>query len=185
MDAVLSRLTDLVLTIPVLAILLVFAARVSTRRGNTVLIALAIAGVTWPGIFRVVRSTFLSLREREWVEAARAVGATERRIVVRHLLPAAAGPIIVAATLTVAWAIVAEAALGFLGFGISSPDVSLGYLVQQGQVSSTNRPWLFYFPGLVLLVTCLCVNFVGDGLRAAIDPRDRRPAGRLPARDAG
>lgn len=167
-DEVLSRLVDLVLTIPVLAVLLVVASRAGGERGNWVVIALLISAVTWPGIFRVVRATMLSLREREFVDAARAAGASGSRILLRHLIPNAAGPVIVVATLTVAWAIAAEASLSFLGFGAS---VSLGRLVALGEGASQTRPWLFYFPGAALVLICLCANVVGEGLRDALDPR--------------
>jgi len=168
LDAALSRLVDLVLTIPVLAVLLVVASRAGRQRGNWVVIALVIAAATWPGIFRVVRATFISLSARGFVEAARAAGASEGRIVFRHLIPNAAGPIVVVATLTVAWAIAAEASLSFLGFGAT---VSLGSLVEVGDAAAQTRPWLFYFPGLVLVLVCLCANVVGEGLRDALDPR--------------
>jgi len=170
-DAILSRFTDFTLTIPLLAVLLVVANRVSSRQGNFVLIGLLIAAFIWPQVAVVVRATFLSLREKEFVEAARAIGASDARIIFRHMLPNALGPIIVSATLVVATAILIEATLAFLGFGVSPPDTSLGKLVSEGQQASNTRPWLFYFPGAVLLLICLCVNFVGDGLRDAFDPR--------------
>lgn len=173
-DAVISRLTDLVLTIPIIAILLVVAAKFRDQRNNWVAISILISLVIWTSIGRVVRGIFLSLREKEFVEAARAVGAPSRRIIFRHMLPNAVGPIIVSATLTVAVAILLETALSFLGFGVSPPDTSLGKLVAVGQGASQTRPWLFYFPGAVLLVICLCVNFVGDGLRDALDPQQNR-----------
>ncbi|MGI8793165.1 MAG: ABC transporter permease [Acidimicrobiales bacterium] len=173
-DAVISRLTDLVLTIPIIAILLVVAAKFREQRNNWFAIAVLISLVIWTSIARVVRGIFLSLREKEFVEAARAVGAPTRRIIFRHMLPNAIGPIIVSATLTVAVAILLETALSFLGFGVSPPDTSLGKLVAVGQGASQTRPWLFYFPGAVLLVICLCVNFVGDGLRDALDPQQNR-----------
>jgi peptide/nickel transport system permease protein len=173
-DAVLSRLTDLVLTVPVILILLVLAAKFREQRNNWLAIALIIAGVSWTQVARVVRGIFLSLREKEFVEAARAIGAPSRRIILRHMLPNAIGPIIVSATLTVALAILLETALAFLGLGVSAPDTSLGKLVDAGKGATLNRPWLFYFPGAVLLIICLCVNFVGDGLRDAFDPQQNR-----------
>jgi peptide/nickel transport system permease protein len=168
LDEALSRLVDLALTIPVLAVLLVVASRAGRQRGNGLVIALVIAAASWPGIFRALRATFISLSARTFVEAARAAGASEARIVMRHLIPNAAGPIVVVATLTVAWATAAEASLSFLGFGAS---VSLGSLVELGDAASRTRPWLFYFPGLVLVLVCLCANVVGEGLRDALDPR--------------
>ncbi len=173
-DGLVSRLTDLVLTIPIILILLVMAARFREQRNNWLAIALIISLVIWTNVCRVVRGIFLSLREKEFVEAARAIGAPNRRIIFRHMLPNAVGPIIVSATLTVAVAILLETALAFLGLGVSPPDTSLGKLVAVGQGASATRPWLFYCPGAVLLVICLCVNFVGDGLRDAFDPQQNR-----------
>jgi peptide/nickel transport system permease protein len=116
----------------------------------------------------------MSLREKEFVEAARAVGARDSRIIFRHILPSLTGPIIVSTTLAVAGAIIVEAALSFLGLGVRRPDVSLGLLINEGDEAFTTRPWLFWFPGLVLVLICLCVNFIGDGLRDAFDPRQTR-----------
>lgn len=173
-DLVLMRFTDLFLTIPSLAVLLVVASRYRGESGNWVAISFVIAAFAWMSLARVVRSLFLSLREREFVEAARALGATDRRIVFRHLLPNSLGPIIVNATLLVGVAIVTETALSFLGFGIAPPDTSLGLLVANGATASRSRWWLFYLPGLFLVLISLCINFVGDGLRDAIDPQQNR-----------
>ena len=173
-DAMLSRTTDLVLTIPLLPLLLVVSSRYRSRANNWIIISLLLAVLIWPQVARVVRGVFLSLREKEFVEAARAIGASDSRIIFRHILPNAVGPIIVSATLTVAVAILIETALSFLGLGVSPPDTSLGKLVATGQQAANTRPWLFYFPGAVLLMICLCVNFVGDGLRDAFDPQQNR-----------
>lgn len=170
LDAALMRFTDLVLTIPGIAVLIVLAGRVRGTAGNWWAIALTVAVLSWPGTARVVRSVVLSLRTRDFVEAARAVGAGSGRIMVRHLLPNAAGPVIVRATFAVGGAIFAETGLSYLGLGISPPDTSLGSLVAAGQTAATTRPWLFYFPGLVIALLVLCVNLVGDGLRDALDP---------------
>ncbi len=172
-DGVLMRATDLVLTIPGIAVLAVVAARVR-EGGSWVLVALVLSFLAWAQTARVVRAEFVSLREREFVAAARALGAGDGRIITRHLLPNAAGPIIVNATLTVAFAILLETALSYLELGIRAPDTSLGLLVAEGQQAATTRPWLFYFPGLVIMVITLCVNFVGDGLRDALDPTSGR-----------
>lgn len=170
-DLVLMRATDLFLTIPTLAVLLVVAARFRGESGNWLAISFVIAAFAWMPLARVVRGVFLSLREREFVEAARALGAADHRIILRHLLPNSAGPIIVNATLLVGVAIVIETALSFLGFGIAPPDTSLGRLVAEGAVASRTRWWLFYLPGLYLVLISLSINFVGDGLRDAIDPQ--------------
>jgi len=173
-DSALMRFTDLVLTIPSIAILAVLASTVASQAGNWFFIGLILALLQWTYIARVVRGTFLSLREKEFVEAARALGASDTRIMFRHLLPNATGSIIVNATVTVAIAILLETALSFLGLGIRPPDTSLGLLVSTGQQAATTRPWLFYFPGLVIIVIALTINFVGDGLRDAFDPTQTR-----------
>lgn len=173
-DLVLMRVTDLFLTVPTLAVLLVVAARYRGDSGNWLTLSFVIAAFFWMQLARVVRGIFLSLREREFVEAARALGATDRRIILRHLLPNSLGPVIVNATLLVGVAIVTETALSFLGFGIAPPDTSLGSLVSSGVTAARTRWWLFYLPGLYLVVISLCINFVGDGLRDAIDPQQSR-----------
>jgi ABC-type dipeptide/oligopeptide/nickel transport system permease subunit len=172
-DAILMRLIDLVLTVPTLAVLAVLANKVR-QSGSWFGIAVIIAALVWTTIARVVRAEMLSLREKEFVEAARAAGASDRRIIFRHLLPNIVGSIIVAATLTMAAAILIETTLSYLGLGIKVPDTSLGLLVSDGQSAAQTRPWLFYFPGLFIIVIVLCVNFIGDGLRDAFDPRQTR-----------
>jgi len=171
-DAALMRFTDLVLTVPLLAVLLVLANTLSNA--NYFWIAIVVASVLWTYLARLVRGTFLSLREHDYVIAARAIGARDRRIIFRHMIPNAAGPIVVNATLTVANAILIESALSFLGLGIQPPEVSLGSLINSGQGAATTEWWLFAFPSAVLVLIILAVNFVGDGLRDALDPRQRR-----------
>jgi ABC-type dipeptide/oligopeptide/nickel transport system permease subunit len=171
LDATLMRAVDVLLTLP----LFVFIAVLQKITGGSWwIIALIIGGLGAGLTARLVRSVFLSLREREYVEAARALGATDKRIIMRHLLPNALGPIIVDATLTFALAIITEASLSFLGFGITPPDVSLGTLIQDGVAASQTRPWLFYFPGFVIIILVLTVNFIVDGLRDALDPTQQR-----------
>jgi ABC-type dipeptide/oligopeptide/nickel transport system permease subunit len=173
-DAALMRFTDLVLTIPSIAILALLAATLADQAGNWFFIGLVLALLQWTYIARVVRGTFLSLREKEFVEAARALGASDARIMFRHLLPNATGSIIVNATITVAIAILLETSLSYLGLGIKAPDTSLGLLVSAGQQAATTRPWLFYFPGLIIVIIALTINFIGDGLRDAFDPTQTR-----------
>ncbi|MBC9727664.1 ABC transporter permease [Streptomyces sp. TRM68367] len=170
-DAVMMRIADLVLTLPLLAIALVISSR---SGGSWYAIAIVIAGLTWAYVARVVRSSVLSLREKEFVEAARALGSSDARIIFRHLLPNALGPIIVNATVLVATGILTETALSFLGFGVQPPDTSLGLLVAQAQTAVDTRPWLFYIPGVFIIAIALTVNFIGDGLRDAFDPRQQR-----------
>jgi ABC-type dipeptide/oligopeptide/nickel transport system permease subunit len=173
-DAALMRFTDLILTIPSIAILAVLAATLANQAGNWFFVGLVLSLLAWTYIARVVRGTFLSLREKEFVEAARALGASDTRIMFRHLLPNATGSIIVNATITVSVAILTETALSYLGLGIKSPDTSLGLLISTGQQAATTRPWLFYFPGLMIVIIALTINFVGDGLRDAFDPTQTR-----------
>ena len=171
-DNAIMRITDLVLTLPVLVVLLTVAALLG-RSGNEWTIVAIIAGFYWTPIARIVRGVFLSLREKEYVEAAKAVGAGDMRIMFRHILPNTLGPIVVNGTLAVADAIILEAFLSFLGFGIADPTPSLGKLVAGGQ-QFPQKWWLTVLPGLVLVVIVICVNFVGDGLRDALDPQQRR-----------
>jgi peptide/nickel transport system permease protein len=171
-DNVLMRFTDLILTLPGLAVLL--TASVFLGSGDPLKIGLILAFLFWTAVARIVRGLFLSLREREFIEAAKAAGASDLRIIVRHMLPNCLGPIIVNTTLVVAAAILVEAALSFLGFGIQPPHAALGKLVAEGQGEGFELWWLVTFPGLVIVLIALCVNFVGDGLRDAFDPTQRR-----------
>jgi peptide/nickel transport system permease protein len=169
-DNLLMRVTDLFLTLPFLAILLTVSALLN---GNTpVKISLILAALFWTGIARVVRGVFLSLREKEYVEAAKASGAGDARIIFRHILPNTLGPVVVNGTLAVGAAILVEAAISFLQLGIKDPLPSLGLLVASGQQYPTAW-WLILFPGLIIVIIVLCVNFVGDGLRDALDPQQR------------
>jgi len=170
-DNLLMRITDLVLTLPALAILLTASALLG--QGSQWRISFILASFFWTGIARIVRGVFLSLREKEYVEAAKASGAGDLRIMFRHILPNTLGPIVVNGTLAVAAAILTEAALSFLGFGIKPPTPSLGALVVSGQ-TNPQQWWLTVFPGLTIVAIVLCVNFVGDGLRDALDPQQRR-----------
>ncbi len=171
LDNLLMRITDLVLTLPALAILLVAAALLGS--GNQWRVTIILALFFWTGLARVVRGVFLSLREKEYVEAAKAGGAGDMRIMFRHILPNTLGPIIVNGTLAVAAAILTEAALSFLGFGIKPPTPSLGVLIA-GSETYPQDWWLSVFPGVVIVLIVLSVNFVGDGLRDAFDPTQRR-----------
>ena len=170
-DNLLMRLTDLILTLPALAVLLVASALLG--QGSPYRVALILAALYWTSLARIVRGTFLSLREKEYVEAAKAVGANDFRIIVRHMLPNSIGPIVVNATLVVATAILVEAVLSFLGFGVQPPTPALGTLIAKGQ-GLIEQWWLVTFPGLTIVLICLCINFIGDGLRDALDPQQRR-----------
>jgi len=171
LDNLLMRVTDLFLTLPLLAVLLVAAKYLG--HSTPTKLALLLAFLIWTQIARIVRGSFLSLREKEYVEAAKASGAGDWRIMFRHILPNTLGPIIVNGTLAVGAAILTEAALSFLGFGIKPPTPSLGVLVAGGQ-TNPQAWWLTVFPGLTIVLIVLCINFVGDGLRDALDPTQRR-----------
>jgi ABC-type dipeptide/oligopeptide/nickel transport system permease subunit len=171
LDNILMRITDLVLTLPLLAILLTAAALLG--EGSQWRVSIILALFLWTTIARVVRGVFLSLREKEYVEAAKASGAGDTRIMFRHILPNTLGPVVVAGTLAVANAILIEAALSFLGFGIKPPTTSLGVLVASGQ-NNPQKWWVTVFPGLTIVLIVLCINFMGDGLRDALDPQQRR-----------
>jgi peptide/nickel transport system permease protein len=169
-DALMMRVVDVFMIVPLLVMVAAIAG--SVRGGTTwYAVALIIAMFSWAQIARVVRGVVLSLREQEFVEAAKAAGASPGWIIVRHLLPNAAGPIIVAATLLVAVAILLEAGMSFLSFGIQLPDISLGQMIGNARTAASTRPWLFYPPGVLLVIICLTINFIGDGLRDALDPR--------------
>ena len=171
-DSILMRITDVFIVIPIIVI----GAVVGRATGGlgVWLLAAFLALISWTTIARLVRAEFLSLREREFVEAARVAGASDLRIIFKHILPNTIGVIIVSATLSIASAILLETALSFLGFGVKPPDVSLGLLISDYLNAFTNRPWLFWFPGLFILAIALTVNFIGDGLRDAFDPRQNR-----------
>ena len=172
-DQVLMRLTDLVLVVPLIAILLVLSNKFSKQANGPLFVALLLALLFWTYLARLIRGTFLSLREREFIEAEHAIGASTWRIILRHMVPNAAGSIVVNATLTVAGAILTEASLSFLGLGIQPPHVDLGSLIASGEGDATTLPWLFYFPAAFLVLAILAVNFIGDGLRDALDPTQR------------
>ncbi|MDR2566827.1 MAG: ABC transporter permease [Bifidobacteriaceae bacterium] len=182
-DTLLMRFTDMMIAIPVMVIGMVLGHWVNGA--SAVTLGLALALVEWMAMSRLVRAEFLSLREREFVDAARVAGASSARIIVKHILPNAVGVIIVNATLLMSAAILLETALSYLGFGIHFPDISLGNLVSEYQSAFTQRPWLFWWPGFFIIVIALCVNFIGDGLRDAFDPRQRRiPSARKMAKAA-
>ncbi|WP_223623867.1 ABC transporter permease [Microbacterium sp. EST19A] len=165
------RITDLFLIVPAIALLAVILQGLGP---SPTTIVLALTALGWTYIARVVRSQVLSLREKDFIDAARGIGASGFRIVVSHLLPNLAGVIVVAMSLAVASSIIAESTLSFLGFGVQPPQTSWGSMLSQaaGYVG-TPQVYLLYFPGLFILVTVLCVNFIGDGLRDALDPQGK------------
>lgn len=169
-DNVLMRVVDIALAMPGLFIIIAFVAFWGASVW-TVILAIGITG--WTLAARLVRAEFLSLREADYVQAARALGASDRRIILRHMLPPTLAPIIVAASLGVADSVVLEAALSFLGFGISADQASLGTLLNVAFEYLNREPYLVLFPSIVLILIVLAANFLGDGMRDALDPRQR------------
>ena len=169
LDQVLMRFTDLWLIIPQIVVLALAQKRFG---GQPTTVIVILSFLFWQSIARVVRGLFLSLKEKEFVEAAKASGASSLRIILRHMLPNTIGPILVNATLVVGTAILLESTLSVLGFGIQPPDVSWGKMLFDAKPAVGNdNAYLIYFPGLFLLLTVLAVNFLGDGLRDAFDPQ--------------
>ncbi len=172
-DAVLMRFTDFVLALPAL-IFLIVAARIFGDSIPTVV--LLVSAITWMPLARIVRGVTLSIKNQEFILAAKASGAGPGRVIVRHILPNVVGPVVVNLTLTVAAAILLESALSFLGLGIQPPTPTWGNMLAGSKGYVQTAPWLVWFPGLMILLTVLCVNFLGDGLRDALDPTDSRSA---------
>jgi ABC-type dipeptide/oligopeptide/nickel transport system permease subunit len=181
-DAVLMRITDVVIIIP----LIVLTATLAHTYGasGSVVVAIVLALASWPQLARLVRADVLGLREREFVDAARVAGASSGRIMFVHILPNAIGVILVNTTLLMAATILTEAALGFLGFGVQPPDVSLGSIVYEYENAFATRPWLFFSPTICVVIVALTVNFIGDGLRDAFDPRQKRALNKAARRSA-
>jgi ABC-type dipeptide/oligopeptide/nickel transport system permease subunit len=163
---------DVMLCVPVLVILIIVASRYPSLGATGLAILLGLFG--WMGLSRLVRAQFLALREREFVEASHAMGASNFRIIFRHLIPNSLSSILVFGTLFAAVSIVAETSLTFLGFGVHPPDTSLGLLISNGVDAAETRPWLFYYPGILILLLVLSVNLIGEGIRNAFDPRNNR-----------
>jgi peptide/nickel transport system permease protein len=171
-DRVMMFITDLALVIPGLAVLMIAQKGLG---GSVRTIILILSLLFWTTIARVIRGVFFSLKEKEFVEAAKAIGCSTTRIIFRHMLPNTIGPIIVNATLVVGGAILIESTLSFLGFGIEPPNVSWGNMISQSKNAvGSSTAYLIYFPGLALFLTILAVNFLGDGLRDALDPQSDR-----------
>lgn len=170
-DNALMRLTDVLLAFPQLFLLILMTSLFGT---GVVSIAVIVGGLRWMGVARLARAMFLSLREREFVEAARAGGATPFTVIWRHILPNAWSPIIVAATVGVAEAIVLESSLSFLGLGVQPPTATWGNMLRSAQDQIVQAPWTAFFPGLMIFVTVLSINHIGDAARDALDARQAR-----------
>jgi peptide/nickel transport system permease protein len=175
-DNVLMRITDVALTLPSLLVLILLSAILRDvdlpvfEKNNVITIAVVIGLLSWMTFARLVRATFLTIRELDFVTAARGLGLPNLRIVTAHILPNAIGPIIVEATLQLGFAIIEESGLSFLGFGIQQPTPSWGNLLSNAQQNFVRTPWLAIFPGLMIFITIISVNYIGDGLRDAFDP---------------
>ena len=178
LDNLLMRFTDLMLTIPRLFLLIIMAVILRgvdwpylQEAGGIAAIVIVIGILSWMSIARLVRGAFLSLREKEFVEAARSLGLSNLRIIVRHILPNAISPVIVAATLGVAGAIISESGLSYLGFGVQPPTPTWGNMLRNAQDEMLRgNMWMAIFPGLMIFITVLSINYMGDGLRDALDP---------------
>jgi peptide/nickel transport system permease protein len=176
LDNILMRFTDAVLTLPPLLVLIMFSSIMRSVElplfaSNSVLtIALVIGLLRWMTIARLVRAGFLVLREKEFILASKCLGASNFRIMFRHLLPNALGPLIVTCTLEIGYAIMQESGLSFLGFGIRPPTPSWGTLLADAQVHLTRHPWLAIFPGIMIFLTIVSINYIGDAVRDAFDP---------------
>jgi peptide/nickel transport system permease protein len=175
-DNILMRLTDAALSLPSLLVLILLSAILRetdlplVQRNSVVTIALVIGLLSWMTVARLVRASFVTFREMEFVVAAHSLGASDFRIIARHILVNAIGPIIVEGTLEMGYAIMEESGLSFLGFGIQPPTSSWGNLLSNAQEHMTQHPWLAIFPGLMIFVTLISINYIGDGLRDAFDP---------------
>lgn len=170
-DNVLMRFTDVMISFPTLFLLILLASLFGT---SFITIVLVIGFLSWMGVARLVRASFLSLKEQQYVEAAHCIGVSPARMIMRHLLPNALGPIIVAATIGVAGAILTESALSYLGFGIQPPTPTWGNMLRYAQDQMSTAPWTAIFPGLMIFLAALAINYIGDGLRDALDPRQDR-----------
>lgn len=175
LDGVMMRIVDVLYAIPFVffVILLVTVVRTETPVANFLLIFMAIGAVEWLTMARIVRGQTIALRRKEFIEAARAAGASGLQIITRHIVPNVLGPVVVFATLNIPVIILAESFLSFLGLGIQTPWTSLGALIADGSRNMETAPWMLVAPAVTMLVLLLCLNFLGDGLRDALDPKDR------------
>lgn len=169
-DEIMMRIVDIIYSMPYIIFVVILLAIFGR---NIFLLFLAIGAVEWLTMARIVRGQTLSLRTREFVEAAAAAGVGRFTMVRRHIVPNVLGPVVVYATLTIPVVIFAESFLSFLGLGVQEPQTSWGRLISEGAQEIESAPWLLFFPSVFMAVTLLCFNFIGDGLRDALDPKDR------------
>jgi peptide/nickel transport system permease protein len=181
-DQVLMRITDIVIIIPLIVLTAVLGFKFGAN--GSIVLALVLGLASWTVLARLVRGDVLALREREFVDAARVAGASSSRIMFVHILPNAIGVIVVNTTLLMSATILTEAAISFLGFGVRAPDVSLGSIIQLYESAFSTRPWLFFWPASLIVLIALTINFIGDGLRDALDPRQKRALNRAARKSA-
>lgn len=167
-DTVIMRIIDIIISFPTLFLLIMLASFLSA---NLIIIILVIGLLSWMRVARLVRASFMSIKERDFIMAARALGSSSSRLIFGHLLPNSLGPIIVAATIDVSGAILTESALSYLGLGIQPPQATWGNMLRFAQDQMAAAPWTAIFPGLMIFLVSIAINFVGDGLRDAFDPR--------------
>lgn len=170
LDELMMRVVDVLYSLPFIFFVILMMV---TFGSNIVLIFIAIGAVEWLTMSRIVRGQTLGLKHKEFVEAARAAGLSQGSIIAKHIIPNLLGPVVVYVTLTIPAVILAESFLSFLGLGVQPPMASLGSLIANGAQDMELAPWLLVFPSLVMVVTLMSFNFIGDGLRDAIDPQDR------------
>ena len=171
LDEIIMRVTDIFLAFPYMVLCMVISAALGSSLQN-VMIAMAI--VWWPVYARIIRGQVLSIKERKYVEAARAIGASDWRVITKHIIPNSLSPIIVQATMDLGTIIITAAALSFIGLGAGAGEAEWGRMVTDGRDVLSNAPWVSTFPGLAIVVVCLGFNLLGDGLRDILDPKMRR-----------
>jgi peptide/nickel transport system permease protein len=175
LDSILMRVTDAFLTFPTIFVLIILGAFLREQplpwlKNSVTIVIVIIAVLSWMWPARLVRSLFLVLREREFVNAARALGGSHLRIILQHILPNCIGPILVSGTLQMASAIITESGLSYLGFGVQPPTPTWGSILSTAQVHVFRAPWLAFYPGVMIFITVMAINYIGDGLRDAFDP---------------
>ncbi len=175
LDSILMRITDAFLTFPSIFVLILLAGflreqQIPWLQNSVFVVIIIIAALSWMWPARLVRGLFLVLREREFINATRALGGSDLRIIVRHILPNCIGPILVSGTLQMASAIITESGLSYLGFGVQPPTPTWGSILATAQNQVFRAPWIAFYPGLMIFVTVMVINYIGDGLRDAFDP---------------